>query len=49
MLGVLRYGLVIEGGHAGAPEEVFLRDRTLQLIGLAWVGIYMAGVYAVGV
>ncbi len=46
--GVIRYALLIEEGAAGAPEDVFLRDRGLQLAGLAWIGIYLTGVYVVG-
>ena len=30
---LLRYGLVLETGRGGAPEEVFLSDRTLQALG----------------
>ena len=32
---LLRYALVLEQGHGGAPEEVFARDRVLQLLGLS--------------
>jgi decaprenyl-phosphate phosphoribosyltransferase len=42
---VLRYGLLLETGQGGAPEEVFLRDRPLQALGLLWALIYGAGVY----
>ena len=48
-LGVVRYALLIEEGRGGAPTEVFLRDRVLQLAGLTWIGIYLTGVYAIGV
>ena len=36
VLGILRYALLNEQGRGGAPEELVLADRTLQLIGLAW-------------
>ena len=45
VLGVLRYALLIEAGRGGAPEEVVLGDRTLQLIGLAWVVVFGCAVY----
>ena len=34
-LAVLRYALVIEQGGGGAPEEVVLSDRVLQVVGRA--------------
>jgi decaprenyl-phosphate phosphoribosyltransferase len=42
---MLRYLLLIEQGHGGAPEEVFARDRVLQLLGLAWIVTFGLGVY----
>lgn len=42
---LLRYLLVLEHGDGGAPEEVFLADRTLQLLGVAWLVVFGAGVY----
>ena len=44
-LAILRYGLVVDAGGGGAPEEVVLGDRPLQLLGLAWVACYGLGVY----
>jgi len=43
---LFRYLLVVERGEGAAPEEVFTSDRLLQLMGLAWVIIYGAAVYA---
>lgn len=45
LIALLRYALVLERGHGGAPEEVFLQDRALQLMGLAWVVVFALGVY----
>ncbi len=45
VLALLRYMMVLERGGGGAPEEVFTKDRSLQLYGLAWVVIYALGVY----
>jgi decaprenyl-phosphate phosphoribosyltransferase len=42
---MLRYLLLIEEGHGGAPEEVFAKDRVLQLLGLGWVITFGLGVY----
>jgi decaprenyl-phosphate phosphoribosyltransferase len=42
---LLRYLLVLEAGHGGAPEEVFTRDRPLQLLGVAWAVVFALGVY----
>lgn len=45
VLALLRYLMVLEKGGGGAPEEVFLRDRTIQVYGLMWVVIYGLAVY----
>lgn len=42
---LLRYLLVVEQGHGGAPEEVFVADRTLQWLGVLWVVTFGLGVY----
>jgi decaprenyl-phosphate phosphoribosyltransferase len=41
-----RYVTVIDDGHGAAPEEIFLADRPLQLIGIAWVVVFALAVYA---
>ncbi len=46
MLALLRYLLILEQGHGGAPEEVFVSDRALQLFGLIWLVVFSLGVYA---
>jgi len=46
LVAVLRYLLVLEQGRGAAPEEVFLSDRTLQIVGAVWVIVFAAGVYA---
>ena len=43
---LLRYLLVLEQGSGGAPEEVFAKDRVLQILGLTWIVIYGIAVYA---
>lgn len=42
---ILRYALIVMEGRAGEPEEVFLRDRQLQALGLVWLGLFATGVY----
>jgi decaprenyl-phosphate phosphoribosyltransferase len=46
VLAILRYALLLDAGRGGAPEEIVLSDRALELLGLAWVGLFAAGVYA---
>jgi decaprenyl-phosphate phosphoribosyltransferase len=43
---LMRYLLILEQGHGGAPEDVFIRDRPLQLFGLCWLVLFGLGVYA---
>jgi decaprenyl-phosphate phosphoribosyltransferase len=47
VLGVLRYALLVERGEGGAPEELVLHDRPLQVMGALWavtvgIGLYVA-------
>jgi decaprenyl-phosphate phosphoribosyltransferase len=46
VMALLRYAMVLDTGRGGAPEDVVLGDRPLQVIGLIWVGLFAAGVYA---
>jgi len=46
VLGVLRYALLVDQGQGAAPEEVILKDRALQLIGVLWVVVFGLGIYA---
>ncbi len=39
---ILRYAVDVDGGVAGEPEEIALRDRVLQLLALAWIGTVIA-------
>lgn len=42
----LRYLLVLDTGGGAAPEEVFWRDRPIQLLGLVWLVVYLVAVYS---
>ena len=44
VIAVLRYALVIDQGGGGAPEEVVLSDRVLQIVGVVWVLLFALGV-----
>ena len=43
VLAVLRYGVDIDAGRAEAPEDVALRDRTLQVLALLWLVLFALG------
>jgi len=44
-LAIFRYSLLVDSGHGGAPEDVVLGDRTLQVIGALWAVTFALGVY----
>ncbi|MET0421615.1 MAG: decaprenyl-phosphate phosphoribosyltransferase [Acidimicrobiia bacterium] len=44
VIAVLRYALVVESGGGGAPEEVVLSDRVLQVLGAVFAVTFMLGV-----
>ncbi|HVW33775.1 MAG TPA: decaprenyl-phosphate phosphoribosyltransferase, partial [Acidimicrobiia bacterium] len=46
VLAILRYALLLDAGKGGAPEDIVIGDRALQVIGLMWVGLFAVGVYA---
>ncbi|HVQ51906.1 MAG TPA: decaprenyl-phosphate phosphoribosyltransferase [Mycobacterium sp.] len=44
-IAMLRYAVDVDGGLAGEPEEIALKDRVLQLLFLAWIGTIGAAVF----
>ncbi|MCX2933501.1 decaprenyl-phosphate phosphoribosyltransferase [Mycobacterium sp. CVI_P3] len=44
-IAILRYAVDVDGGLAGEPEEIALKDRVLQLLLLAWIGTIGAAVF----
>jgi decaprenyl-phosphate phosphoribosyltransferase len=44
-IAIFRYAYAIELGGAGAPERLFLRDRVLETLTVAWIVVYALGVY----
>ncbi|MEA3019293.1 MAG: decaprenyl-phosphate phosphoribosyltransferase [Actinomycetota bacterium] len=45
VLGILHYALRLEQGEGAAPEELLLRDRTLQVLGVIWIVVFGLGVH----
>lgn len=43
-IAVLRYAVDVDGGLAGEPEDIALKDRVLQLLLVAWIGTIGAAV-----
>jgi decaprenyl-phosphate phosphoribosyltransferase len=43
-IAILRYAVDVDGGLAGEPEEIALRDRVLQLLFVVWIGTLGAAV-----
>jgi decaprenyl-phosphate phosphoribosyltransferase len=37
VIALLRYAVDVDSGRAGAPDDIVLKDRVLQLLGVAWV------------
>lgn len=44
VLGILRYALLLEEGYGGAPEDIALGDRPIQVLGVIWLVLFGAGV-----
>lgn len=43
-IAVLRYAVDVDGGIAGEPEDIVLKDRVLQILGLTWIVIMCAAI-----
>jgi decaprenyl-phosphate phosphoribosyltransferase len=43
-IAVLRYAVNVDGGMAGEPEDIVLRERVLQFFGVAWIAIICAAI-----
>src|SRR5215218_7237412 len=44
-IAMLRYAVDVDGGLAGEPEDIALKDRVLQLLFVAWIGTIGAAVF----
>ena len=45
IIGVLYVLRLLDAGEGGAPEELFLHERVLQVLGLFWVAFFIVGLY----
>jgi decaprenyl-phosphate phosphoribosyltransferase len=45
VVALMRYALLVERGEASSPEEVVLGDRTIQILGAVWLGMFVCSVY----
>jgi len=43
-IAILRYAVDVDGGLAGEPEEIVVRDRVIQLLGVAWLATICAAI-----
>ena len=44
-LAIFRYAFLVDTGHGGAPEEIVISDRAIQLMILGWAALFAIGVY----
>ncbi|MGV0423220.1 decaprenyl-phosphate phosphoribosyltransferase [Corynebacterium sanguinis] len=47
VIAILRYAAKVDSGHGGAPDEIALEDRVLQLLALAWILCIVMAVYVI--
>jgi decaprenyl-phosphate phosphoribosyltransferase len=45
LLALLHFTMMIDSGRGARPEELVLRDRQLQLLGVIWAVLFALGVY----
>jgi decaprenyl-phosphate phosphoribosyltransferase len=45
IIGVLHVLRLLDAGKGGAPEELLLRDRFVQLLGIVWIALFSVGLY----
>src|SRR5690606_15405591 len=45
VVAILRYAVDVDGGEAGEPEEIALKDRVLQLRAVVWILVVGGAVY----
>lgn len=45
VLGILSVELAFESGEGGAPEELVLRNRAIQVLGMACLALIAFGIY----
>ena len=45
VVGIMRYGLLVDRGQGGAPEEIILRDPGMRLSARVWLVLFLGSVY----
>jgi decaprenyl-phosphate phosphoribosyltransferase len=45
VVGMLRFALDVDGGRAGAPEEIAMSDRVLIAVGVIWLVVFSLGAF----
>jgi decaprenyl-phosphate phosphoribosyltransferase len=45
VLAMLRYAHIVEQGGGGAPEEIVVGDRVVQVLGVLWLVMFALGVH----
>jgi decaprenyl-phosphate phosphoribosyltransferase len=45
VVAVLRYAVDVDSGNGGAPDEIALADRVLQVLAVVWIGTLTFAVY----
>ena len=48
-IAILRYAADVDRGNGGAPDEIALEDRVLQILALAWLACIAMAVYVMPV
>jgi decaprenyl-phosphate phosphoribosyltransferase len=46
VLALFRYAINVDVGKAGEPEDIVMRDRVLQILGLVWLVLVAIGVFS---
>ncbi|KGF22267.1 decaprenyl-phosphate phosphoribosyltransferase [Corynebacterium tuscaniense] len=47
IIAILRYAAEVDSGNGGAPDEIALEDRVLQMLALLWIFTIVMAVYVV--
>ncbi|WP_084611757.1 decaprenyl-phosphate phosphoribosyltransferase [Tomitella biformata] len=47
VIAILRYAVDVDGGVAGAPEDIARRDRVLQVLAVSWIVVVGIAAYVV--
>ncbi|QPK83132.1 decaprenyl-phosphate phosphoribosyltransferase [Corynebacterium qintianiae] len=47
VIAILRYAAKVDSGHGGAPDEIALEDRVLQLLAVLWILCIVMAVYVI--